>query len=212
MFPLPMGTDIAEFASKSRFPNMKETHYDESCNFLWINSIVGGTIPTNFLPAVEKGFKERMQRGVIAGYQVQDVAVEVHFGKYHDVDSSEAAFKIAGSMAFRDVFLQAKPCLLEPVVKLDVTTPEASVGDIYSDMSTRGGRVLGNEAIGGGFQVIHCEIPMREVLHYNRTLSSMTAGQGSYLVEFSHYEIMPPNIQQQILAHAKVEEEEEVHA
>ncbi len=146
---------------------MKEYHYDASCNFLWINSVVGGTIPTNFLPAVEKGFKERMTRGVIAGYQVQDVAVEVHFGKYHDVDSSEAAFKIAGSMAFRDVFLHARPCLLEPVVKLDVTTPEASVGDIYSDMSTRGGRVLGNEAIGGGFQVIHCEIPMREVLHYN---------------------------------------------
>ncbi len=212
MFPLPMGTDIAEFASKHRFPNMKEYHYDESSNFLWINSVVGGTIPTNFLPAVEKGFKERMQRGVIAGYQAQDVAVEVHFGKYHDVDSSEAAFKIAGSMVFRDVFLQARPCLLEPVVKLAVTTPESSVGDIYSDMSTRGGRVLGNEAIGGGFQVIHCEIPMREVLHYNRTLSSMTAGQGSYLVEFSHYETMPPNIQAQIMSHARMEEEEEVHA
>ncbi len=211
MFPLPLGTDIEAFASKSRFPSMKEYHYDEECNFLWINSVVGGTIPTNFLPAVEKGFKDRMTRGVIAGYQVQDVAVEVHFGKYHDVDSSEAAFKIAGSMAFRDVFLQARPCLLEPVVKLDVTTPESCVGDIYSDMSTRGGRVLGNEAIGGGFQVIHCEIPLREVLHYNRTLSSMTAGQGSYLVEFSHYEMMPPNVQQQIMSHAKVEEEEEVH-
>ena len=212
MFPLPTGSDIADFATKSRFPNMKEYHYDESANFLWVNSIVGGTIPTNFLPAIEKGFKERMQRGVIAGYQVQDVAVEVHFGKYHDVDSSEAAFKIAGSMAFRDVFLQAKPCLLEPVVKLDVTTPEVNVGDIYSDMSTRGGRVLGNEAIGGGFQVIHCEIPMREVLHYNRTLSSLTAGQGSYLVEFSHHEVMPVNIQQKILANTRVEEEEEVHA
>lgn len=212
MFPLPMGTDINSFVSKSRFPSMKEHHYDESVNFLWINSVVGGTIPGNFLPAIEKGFKERMTRGVIAGYQVQDVAVEVHFGKYHDVDSSEAAFKIAGSMAFRDVFLQARPCLLEPVVKLDVTTPEACVGDIYGDMSTRGGRVLGNESIGGGFQVIHCEIPLREVLHYNRTLSSLTAGQGSYLVEFSHYEIMPPNIQQSIMSHAKMEEEEEVHA
>src|SRR6476661_3924815 len=97
-----------------------------------------------------------LERGVLAGYRIQDVAVEVHFGKYHDVDSSEAAFKIAGSLAFRDVFLQARPCLLEPVVRLDVTTPEPSVGDIYSDMSTRGGRVLGNESIGGGFQVIHC--------------------------------------------------------
>ena len=212
MFPLPQGTDIEQFANKDRFPNMKEKHYDESNNFLWVNSVVGGTIPTNFLPAIEKGFKERMNRGVIAGYQVQDVAVEVHFGKYHDVDSSEAAFKIAGSMVFRDVFQQARPCLLEPVVKLDVTTPESAVGDIYSDMSTRGGRVLGNTAIGGGFQVIHCEIPMREVLHYNRTLSSMTAGQGSYLVEFSHYEMMPPNIQQQIMSNVKLEVEEEVHA
>lgn len=212
MYPLPPGTDIEQFASKSRFPSLKEYHYDPNINFLWLNSVVGGTIPTNFLPAVEKGFRERMTKGVIAGYQVQDVAVEVHFGKYHDVDSSEAAFKIAGSMAFRDVFLQAKPCLLEPIVKLDVTTPEACVGDIYSDMSVRGGRVLGNDAIGGGFQVIHCEVPLREVLHYNRTLSSMTAGQGSYLVDFSHYEVMPPNVQQQIMAGAKVEEEEEVHA
>lgn len=210
MFPFPAGTDIDAFTTKSRFPNMKEHHYDQSNNFLWINSVVGGTIPTNFLPAIEKGFKERMAKGAIAGCQIQDVAVEVHFGKYHDVDSSEAAFKIAGSMVFRDVFLQSKPCLLEPVVKLDVTTPESSVGDIYSDMSPRGGRVLGNEAIGGGFQVIHCEVPLREVLHYNRTLSSMTAGQGSYLVEFSHYEIMPPNIQQQIMANTKVVEEEEV--
>lgn len=210
MFPFPAGTDIDAFTTKSRFPNMKEHHYDQSNNFLWINSVVGGTIPTNFLPAIEKGFKERMAKGTIAGCQIQDVAVEVHFGKYHDVDSSEAAFKIAGSMVFRDVFLQSKPCLLEPVVKLDVTTPESSVGDIYSDMSPRGGRVLGNEAIGGGFQVIHCEVPLREVLHYNRTLSSMTAGQGSYLVEFSHYEIMPPNIQQQIMANTKVVEEEEV--
>jgi elongation factor G len=210
MFPFPPGTDIDFFTSKSRFPSMKDYHYDQSSNFLWINSVVGGTIPSNFLPAIEKGFKERMTRGVIAGCQIQDVAVEVHFGKYHDVDSSEAAFKIAGSMVFRNVFLDAKPCLLEPVVKLDVTTPEASVGDIYSDMSPRGGRVLGNEAIGGGFQVIHCEVPLREVLHYNRTLSGMTAGQGSYLIEFSHHEIMPPNIQQQIMSNSKIEEEEEV--
>lgn len=210
MFPLPQGTSVEEFATKDRFPHMKEHHYDPSSNFLWINSIVGGTIPGNFLPAVEKGFKERMARGIIAGYQVQDVAVEVHFGKYHDVDSSEAAFKIAASYAFRNVFQDAKPCLLEPIVTLDVTTPEACVGDIYSDMSSRGGRVVGSEAIGGGFQVIHCEVPLREVLHYSRTLSSMTAGQGSYLVELSHYEIMPASVQHQVMASAKLEEEEEV--
>ncbi|HHM12928.1 MAG TPA: elongation factor G, partial [Planctomycetaceae bacterium] len=114
MWPLPRGTNIEEFATKDRFPQMKDYHYDETHNFLWIDSIVGGVIPGNFMPAVEKGFKERMARGVIAGYQVQDVCVEVHFGKHHPVDSSETAFKTAGSMVFRNVFLEAKPCLLEP--------------------------------------------------------------------------------------------------
>ena len=95
---------------------MREFHYDAEHNFLWVDSIVGGTIPNNFLPAVEKGFKERLERGVIAGYQVQNVGVEVFFGKHHPVDSSEAAFKTAGSMAFRNVFQQAKPGLLEPIV------------------------------------------------------------------------------------------------
>ena len=111
MFPLPRGTNIEEFATKERFPSMREYHYDPENNFLWIDSIVGGSIPNNFLPAVEKGFKERMERGVIAGYRVQDVCVEVFFGKHHPVDSSEQAFKTAGSMCFRNVFQQAKPCL-----------------------------------------------------------------------------------------------------
>jgi elongation factor G len=209
MLPLPRGTKIEEFATKAHFPSMKEYHYDDTNNFLWINSIVGGTIPSNFLPAVEKGFKDRMARGVIAGYQVQDVAVNVHFGKYHDVDSSEAAFKTAGSMCFRNVFQQARPALLEPIVKMDITVPEASVGDVYSDMSSRGGRVSGSEAAGGGMQTVHVEVPLRSVTTYNRTLSSMTGGQGSYSMDFSHYEVMPANVQQEIIAKAKLEEEEE---
>src|SRR5690606_13985769 len=209
MFPLPRGTNIEEFVSRENFPQMKEYHYDESINFLWINSVVGGTIPSNFLPAIEKGFKERMARGVIAGYQVQDVAVNVHFGKYHDVDSSEAAFKTAASMCFRNVFQQAKPALLEPVVKMDITVPESAVGDVYSDMSSRGGRVSGSEAAGGGMQTVHAEVPLRAVTTYNRTLSSMTGGQGSYTMEFSHYEVMPPNVQQEVISKAKLEEDEE---
>ncbi len=208
MFPLPLGTNIAEFATKERFPSMKHMHYDESCNFLWIDSIVGASIPGNFMPAIEKGFKERMTKGIIAGYPVQDVAVEVHYGKHHPVDSSEAAFKIAGAMAFRNVFREAVPCLMEPFVRMDVTTPEASVGDIYSDMSSRNGRVLGTEAIGGGYQVIHCEVPFREVLHYSRTLSSMTAGQGSYTIELDHYEAMPAGVQHQYMNQVKQHEEE----
>ena len=209
MFPLPRDTKIEEFATKDRFPSMKEHHYDPTHNFLWVDSIVGGVIPGNFMPAVEKGFKERLARGVIAGHQVQDVCVEVHFGKYHDVDSSEAAFKTAGSMAFRNVFQQAKPCLLEPVVKMDITVPEANVGDVYSDMSSRGGRVQGSDAAAGGFQTVHCVVPLREVTTYARTLSSMTGGQGSFGMEFSHYEVMPPNVQQDIIAKTKMTEEDE---
>jgi elongation factor G len=209
MFPLSRGTNIEEYATKANFPQLKEYHYDEKNNFLWIDSIVGGVIPGNFMPAIEKGFKERMTRGVIAGHQVQDVCVEVHFGKHHPVDSSETAFKTAGSMAFRNVFQSAKPALLEPVVKLDITVPEDFVGDVYSDMSGRGGRVLGSDSAGGGMQTVHCEVPLRSVTTYARVLLSMTGGQGSYSMDFSHYDVMPPNVMQEIVAKAKLEEEED---
>ena len=188
---------------------MKNTHYDEKHNFLWVDSIVGGVIPGNFMPAIEKGFKEKLVGGVIAGYMVQDVCVEVHFGKHHPVDSSEAAFKTAGRMAFKQVFEKAKPSLLEPVVKLDVTVPEGNVGDVYSDMSGRSGRVQGSDSAGGNFQTIHCEVPLREVTTYSRTLSSMTGGMGSFTMEFSHYEVMPSNVQQDIIAKAKLQDDEE---
>lgn len=200
MWPLPRETDLKEFISKSRFPSMKDSHYDEKHNFLWVDSVVGGVIPGNFMPAVEKGFREKLIGGVIAGHMVQDVCVEVHFGKHHPVDSSEAAFKTAGRMAFKQVFEKAKPSLLEPVVKLEVTVPESNVGDVYSDMSSRGGRVLGSDAAGGNFQTIHCEVPLREVTTYSRTVSSMTGGMGSFAMEFSHYEVMPPNIQQEVVS------------
>src|SRR5438477_1838794 len=209
MYPFPRGTKPEEYCTKQRFPHMKDFHYDEQHNFVWINSVVGGTIPTNFLPAVEKGFKERIEKGVIAGYRVQDVAVEVHFGKHHEVDSSEAAFKIAGSMAFRNVFQEARPALLEPVVKMEITVPEANVGDIYSDMSGRGGRVQGSDNAGGAFTTVHAEVPLREVTTYARTLSSMTGGQGSFSMEFSHYDVMPGNVQQEITSKAQLHEEEE---
>ncbi len=209
MFPLPRGTKIEEYAVKSRFHSMKNTHYDENANFLWIDSIVGGTIPSNFMPAVGKGFVERISTGVIAGYPVQDLCIEVHFGKYHDVDSSEAAFKMAAKQAFKQVFEKARPSLLEPIVKLDITIPETNVGDVYSDMSGRGGRVSGSDAAGGAFTTVHCEVPLREVTTYSRTLSSMTGGMGSYTMEFSHYEVMPPNVQQEVIARAQLKEDED---
>ncbi|HIN94570.1 MAG TPA: elongation factor G, partial [Planctomycetes bacterium] len=209
MWPLPQGTDIEEFATKKRFASMKSYHYDETVNFLWVDSVVGGVIPGNFMPAVEKGFRDRLERGVIAGYQIQDVVVEVHFGKHHPVDSSETAFKTAGSMAFRNVFQEARPSLLEPVVKIDITVPEDNVGDVYSDMSSRGGRVQGTDSAGGNLQTVRCEIPLRSVTTYSRTLSSMTGGQGSYSMEFSHYDVVPGNVQQEIMTKSKVQEEEE---
>jgi elongation factor G len=209
MFPLPKGTDIEEYATKQRFQSMRAQHYNPERNFLWVDSIVGGTIPNNFMPAVEKGFRERMDKGAIAGYQVQDLCVEVHFGKHHAVDSSEAAFKTAASMAMRNVFKEARPCLLEPVVKMSITVPGEHVGDVNSDMSGRRGRVLGMESAGGGLQTVEVEAPLAEVATYARTLSSMTGGQGSYAMEFSHYDVVPPNIQKEIIDRAAVKEEEE---
>jgi elongation factor G len=209
MYPFPGGTKVEDFVTKERFPSLKNQHYDEKHNFLWIDSVVGGTIPGNFMPAIEKGFKERLVRGVIAGYQVQDVCVEVHFGKHHPVDSSEQAFKTAGSMAFRNVFQEAKPGLLEPIVTIHITIPGDKVGDVNSDLSTRRGRVLGMDSAGGELQTITAEIPLSEVTTYARVLSSMTGGQGSYTMEFNRYDVVPGNVQKEILEKAKMEEEEE---
>lgn len=209
IFPLPGGVDPAKFCTKERFPSMREFHYDQLHNFLWVDSIVGGTIPNNFLPAVEKGFKERLDRGVIAGYQIQNVGVEVFFGKHHPVDSSEAAFKTAGSMAFRNVFQEAKPGLLEPIVTLHVTVPGSKLGDISSDMSGRRGRVLGMDAAGGDLQTVNAEVPLAETTTYARSLSSITGGQGSFTMEFSRYELVPGNVQKEIVDKAVLHPEEE---
>jgi elongation factor G len=208
MFPFPNGTNPEEYAIKDRFASMKTFHYHEGSNFIWIDSVVGGSIPSNFMPAVEKGFMERIGRGVVAGYKVQDVCVEVHYGKDHPVDSSEQAFKTAASMVFREVFEKARPALLEPMVTIHVTIPGDKLGDINSDLSGRRGRVHGMDSAGGDLQTVTAEVPLAEVSTYARALSSMTGGQGSYTLEFSHYEIVPGNVQQEIVAQAKVKSEE----
>ncbi|MGD0655943.1 MAG: elongation factor G [Thermoguttaceae bacterium] len=209
MHPFPKDVKPEDFATKAHFPQMKDFHYDEENHFIWINSIVGASIPGNFLPAVEKGFKDRIERGVIAGYRVQNVCVDVHFGKHHEVDSSEQAFKTAGSMAFRNVFQQAKPALLEPIVRIEVTIPTANVGDINSDMSGRRGRVLSMDSAGGDLQTVIAEVPLAEVTTYARSLSSITGGRGSYSIELSHYDVVPGNVMQEIIAKSKIKEEEE---
>ena len=153
--------------------------------------------------------KERMDQGVLAGFQVQDVVCELYFGKDHPVDSNETAFKMAASICFRDVFKQAKPALLEPIVNMEITIPADKMGDISSDLTTRRGRVEGMEGLPGGFQILKAKAPLAEVMTYARSLSSMTGGQGSFTMELSHYEPVPANEQQKIVASAAQVEEAE---
>lgn len=209
MYPFPEGSVAEEFATKERFPQLKSFHYHPKNHFLWVDTVVGGTIPGNFLPAIEKGFLERIASGVVAGYPVQNVCVEVYYGKDHPVDSNETAFRIAGSKAFANVFKLAKPGLLEPIVKLGITVPAGNVGDVSSDLSGRRGQMVGVDSAGGGLTTVEAKCPLAEVTTYARTLSSMTGGQGSYTMEFSHYDVVPPNIQQQVISKAKLKEEEE---
>lgn len=209
MYPFPEGTDVDEYCTKERFPHLKHKHFHEKSNFLWVDSVVGGAIPGNFMPAIEKGFLERLQQGVIAGYPVQNVCAEVHFGKDHPVDSNETAFKMAASKVFAQVFKDARPGLLEPMVNLHITVPADHVGDVSSDLSGRRGQMVGMEQAGGGMTTVEAKAPLAEVSTYARTLSSMTGGQGSYAMEFSHYEVVPGNVQQEIIANAKLKEEED---
>ena len=201
--PLPQGIDPEEYFTKDRFLSMREYHYDSDLNYAFIDRVTGGSVPNQFIPAAEKGVVERMTQGVLAGYQVQDVSVELYFGKDHPVDSNETAFKMAGSMCFREVFNQAKPVLLEPIVDIEVTVPSDKLGDITSDLNGRRGRVEGMDGAPGGFQVIKAKAPLAEVMTYARALSSMTGGQGGFTMEFSHYEVMPPNEIAKVVEEAK---------
>jgi elongation factor G len=180
--------------------------------FNFVNAVKGGVIPNNFIPAVEKGVREQMEKGVISGNQVIDAEVEVYFGKDHPVDSSEHAFKTAAATAFRKALMEAQPVLLEPIVTIEVTVPSANFGDVSADLSTRRGHIVGMEALTGGFQVIQAVVPLSEVMSYATTIKSMTSGQGSFTMEFKSYEPVPPNIQAQIVdkyakSRAGIEEE-----
>jgi elongation factor G len=206
---VPHGIKPEEYFTKERFLNMRSFHYDPALNSAFIDRVSGGSVPNNFIPAVEKGVKERMDKGVIAGFQVQDVATELFFGKDHPVDSNETAFRTAGSMCFRNIFREAKPALLEPIVIAEITVPAEKLGDITSDLNGRRGRVEGMDNAPGGFQVIRAKAPLSEMMTYARSLSSMTGGQGSFTLEFSHYDVVPPNEQQKIVNAAQKHDEEE---
>lgn len=206
---LPQGINPEEYFTKDRFESIREYHYDPVLNSAFVDRVSGGSVPNQFIPAVEKGVKERMEKGAIAGCQVQDVCVELFFGKDHPVDSNENAFRTAGSRGFKEIFAQAKPSLLEPIVHLEITIPAEKLGEITSDLNSRRGRIEGMEQLPGNLQVVKAHAPMAMIQDYSRGLSSMTGGQGSFTCEFSHYEIVPANEQQKIIAAAKHEEEED---
>jgi elongation factor G len=177
--------------------------------FEFVNQIVGGVIPRQYIPAVEKGIVEKMKEGLIAGYQVIDMKAALYDGSYHNVDSSEMAFKIAGSMALQKAAQNAKAVLLEPIVKVEVTTPEEFLGNVIGDLNSKRGKVQGVEALSGRDQKIAALVPMAEMLTYANQLNSLTSGQGMYTMEASHYEEVPSHIAQKIIAQKQEAKEKE---
>ncbi len=174
--------------------------------FEFVDKIVGGAIPRQYIPAVEKGIVEAMNQGILAGYPVIDFKVTLYDGSYHDVDSSEMAFKIAASMGFKKGLEMCKPTLLEPIMKMEVIVPDENMGDIMGDMNSRRGKIMGVETKGSN-QVVKAVVPMAEVLRYAPDLRSMTGGRGTFTMEFSHYEEVPAQIADKIVEAAKREKE-----
>lgn len=179
---------------------------DQEDRLEFIDDIFGGAVPRQYIPAVEKGLLEILDEGPLAGYPVDSIRVSLFDGSYHAVDSSEMAFKIAASMAFKKGFLDAKPVLLEPIMNVEVVVPEAFMGDVMGDMNKKRGRILGMEPRSGQ-QVIKAQVPMAEMLKYAIDLRSMTQGRGSFTSEFSHYEEVPGQIAEQIIAQRQQEDE-----
>lgn len=177
---------------------------DRGAGYEFVDKIFGGAIDQAYRPSVDKGIRAQMAEGVLAGYPIVDVKVELTDGKTHPVDSKDIAFQIAGRGAFKEGFLKAKPVLLEPIVHVHVIVPAENVGDITGDLASRRGRPQGQEVLPGGMAVIDAVVPLAELSDYNSRLSSITGGQGSYSMEFSHYEPVPGNLQQSIVdAHKK---------
>jgi elongation factor G len=175
--------------------------------FEFVNSIKGGVIPTGFIPAVEKGVQDAMQTGVVAGFPVKDVRVRLYDGSYHTVDSSEMAFRLAGSLAMKQALEQAGPVLLEPIMMVTVAVPEDAVGDVIGDLNSRRGRPLGMEPVGAGMTEVKAEVPMAEMLSYAPDLRSITGGQGEFTMEFLRYEEVPGHLAGKVVEEARAEKE-----
>ena len=189
------------------FIDMEPTQRGEGYDF--VDKIFGGAIDQPFRPSVDKGIRQQMKKGVVAGYPVVDVRVTLVDGKTHPVDSKDIAFQIAGRQVFKKAFMQCKPILLEPIVNIDVTAPTDYMGDITRDLAGKRGQILGQDMLPGNQVTIRAQVPLAEVAGYASQLKSVTGGQGGYAMEFDRYDVVPPNVQQQIVAAAKKAEEEE---
>ena len=165
----------------------------------FVNAIVGGAIPKEYIPAVDAGIQGAMQSGVVAGYPVVDVKVTLYDGSYHEVDSSEMAFKIAGSMAFKEAMRKADPVLMEPIMKVSVTAPDEYTGDVIGDINSRRGIMQGMDAVSGA-QMIRSSIPLAEMFGYATDLRSKTQGRGQYVMEPSHYSELPKSVAEEIIS------------
>jgi len=174
--------------------------------FEFVDDIFGGAIPRNFIPSVEKGVRDCMKRGIYAGYPVVDLKVTLYDGSYHDVDSSDMAFQIAASMGLQKGFMDAKPCLLEPVMNVEVTVPSEGAGDVIGDLNGRRGRIVGMEPE-GDVVAVRAQVPMSEMLTYESSLRSMTGGRGGYSMEFSHYEEVPGQLAEKVVAAHRAEKD-----
>jgi elongation factor G len=164
----------------------------------FVDAIKGGVVPREFIPAVDKGMQETLRSGVLAGYPVVDVKVTLTFGSYHDVDSNENAFRMAGSMAFKDGMRRADPVLLEPMMQVEVETPEEFMGNAMGDLTARRGMVQGmDEIAGGGGKIIRALVPLAEMFGYSTTLRSLTQGRATYTMEFKHYAAVPKHLVEQ---------------
>jgi elongation factor G len=181
---------------------------ERGSGFEFVDKIVGGVIPKGYIPGVEKGIAEAMGEGVIAGYPVVDVRVSLVFGSYHDVDSSELSFKIAGRQAFKLAMEQSKPTLLEPIMNLSVYVSDQYTGDIMSDLNSKRGKVLGMDNLGGGIQKIRAKVPQSELLKYSIELRSITSGTGSFEMEFSHYDPISGKIADDVVTETQRRKEE----
>jgi len=170
----------------------------ESINYEFKDEVVGGVIPREFIPAIDKGAKETMNKGILAGYPIINIRVAVYDGSYHEVDSSEIAFKVATYQAFKDAFLKAQPHLLEPIMNVEVTSPEDYIGDVIGDLSSRRGRIEGQDQR-GTVTVIKVKVPLAEMFGYSTSLRSLSQGRASYSMEFAAYEKVPDSISQEII-------------